>query len=143
MYRYVIILILISKTIFADATPDTLLAGTITHVRDGDTIEIGGIAVRLQGITCDEMDTRRGQQTQIYLADLISKSYARCTLNGKMTYNRLVGRCGTADIKDIGYHLIEQKYCGRCVRYDDDNIYSDIQNYSGTYAGYMPKYCGK
>jgi len=32
------------------ATELTILTGTVTHVRDGDTIEIGGTKIRLHGI---------------------------------------------------------------------------------------------
>jgi len=35
----------------------TILNGTVTHVRDGDTIEVNGIAVRLSALDCPENDT--------------------------------------------------------------------------------------
>jgi dihydroxyacid dehydratase/phosphogluconate dehydratase len=31
-----------------------ILSGTVTHVRDGDTIEVNGIAVRLSALDCPE-----------------------------------------------------------------------------------------
>ena len=33
-----------------------------THVRDGDTIEVNGIAVRLSALDCPENSTRQGKQ---------------------------------------------------------------------------------
>ena len=40
----------------------TILSGTVTHVRDGDTIEVNGIAVRLSALDCPENDTQQGKQ---------------------------------------------------------------------------------
>jgi hypothetical protein len=39
-----------------------LLAGHVTHVRDGDTIEVGRRPIRLNGLTCDERGTRLGDR---------------------------------------------------------------------------------
>jgi endonuclease YncB( thermonuclease family) len=36
----------------------SILSGTVTHVRDGDTIEVNGIAVRLSALDCPENDTQ-------------------------------------------------------------------------------------
>jgi len=31
-----------------------ILEGSVTHIRDGDTIEVSGVLVRLSGVTADE-----------------------------------------------------------------------------------------
>ena len=41
--------------------PGTLLEGQVTHVRDGDTIEVNGIAIRLSALDCPERGTRDGE----------------------------------------------------------------------------------
>ena len=43
------------------ATDRKAISGTITHVRDGDTIEIDGIAIRLAALNCPENDTQKGK----------------------------------------------------------------------------------
>ena len=44
----------------AEADPKTV-SETITHVRDGDTIEVDGIAIRLATLDCPENDTQKGK----------------------------------------------------------------------------------
>ena len=40
------------------------LTGTVTHVRDGDTVEVDGQAIRLNGLSAPEMDEPYGQRVQ-------------------------------------------------------------------------------
>ena len=117
------------------------LTGQITHVRDGDTIEVGNIAIRLNGLTCDERGTALGDRATAYLRSQVLGKTATCSLNGERTYDRLVGRCATEDLDDIGAHLITQQLCGRCERYDSGNEYVQAQTKAGPYAGTMPSYC--
>jgi endonuclease YncB( thermonuclease family) len=124
-------------TLFAQAE----LTGQITHVRDGDTIEVGDIAIRLNGLTCDERGTDLGDRATAYLRFQVLGKTATCTLNGERTYDRLVGRCATEDLGDIGVHLITQQLCGRCERYDPEGEYAQAQRDAGPYTGAMPGYC--
>ena len=117
------------------------LTGQITHVRDGDTIKVGNIAIRLNGLTCDERGTALGDRATAYLRSQVLGKTAACSLNGERTYERLVGRCATEDLGDIGAHLITQQLCGRCERYDSGNEYVQAQTKAGPYAGTMPSYC--
>ena len=124
-------------TLFAQAE----LTGQITHVRDGDTIEVGDIAIRLNGLTCDERGTALGDRATSHLRSQVLGKTATCWLNGERTYDRLVGRCATEDLGDIGAHLITQQLCGRCERYDPEGEYAQAQRNVGPYAGAMPSYC--
>ena len=121
----------------------TELTGPITHVRDGDTIEVGEIAIRLNGLTCDERGTALGDRTTAYLRSRVMDKVATCSLNGERTYDRLVGRCAIEELGDIGAHLIAQQLCGRCTRYDIAGIYEDAQKKAGRYAGAMPSTAGQ
>ena len=73
-------------------TDGKVISGTITHVRDGDTIEIDGIAIRLAALNCLENDTLKGK-----FATKVAKQFvglqALCELTGAKTYDRLVGCC--------------------------------------------------
>ena len=40
--------------------PKTKVTGIVTHVRDGDTIEINGTAIRLTALNCPENGTQKG-----------------------------------------------------------------------------------
>ena len=119
----------------------TELTGPITHVRDGDTIEVGEIAIRLNGLTCDERGTALGDRATAYLRLHVMDKVATCSLNGERTYDRLVGRCAIEELGDIGAHLITQQLCGRCMRYDSAGVYADAQKTAGPYTGAMPLYC--
>ena len=119
----------------------TELTGPITHVRYGDTIEVGEIAIRLNGLTCDERGTALGDRATAHLKSQVMGKVATCALNGERTYDRLVGRCATEELGDIGAHLIAQQLCGRCTRYDSTGIYEDAQKRAGRYAGAIPSYC--
>ena len=117
------------------------LTGQITHVQDGDTIEVGNIAIRLNGLTCDERGTALGDRATAYLMSQVLGKTATCSFNGERTYDRLVGRCTTEELGDIGAHLITQQLCGRCERYDPEGEYVQAQRDAGPYAGTMPSYC--
>ena len=119
----------------------TELTGPITHVRYGDTIEVGEIAIRLNGLTCDERGTALGDRATAYLRSQVMGKTVTCSLNGERTYDRLVGRCATEELGDIGAQLIAQQLCGRCTRYDSAGVYEDTQKRAGRYAGAMPSYC--
>ena len=92
------------------ATTDRkVISGTITHVRDGDTIEIDGIAIRLAALNCPENDTQKGKY-----ATKVAKQFVGlqtlCELTGVKTYDRLVGYCkinGT----DFGRYMMNNSAC--------------------------------
>ena len=119
----------------------TTLEGTLTKVRDGDTIEVGQIPIRLQGLTCDELNTKKGQEARDLLSRFFLGEQVTCELNGQITYERFVGRCSLFDKGDIARHLIENGYCGRCNRYDEKGFYTEVQRKAGSYRGVFPSYC--
>ena len=63
----------------------TILSGTVTHVRDGDTIEVNGIAVRLSALDCPENDSQQGKQAT-KIAKQFEGSQAMCELTGAKSY---------------------------------------------------------
>jgi micrococcal nuclease len=88
------------------ATEPTVLTGTVTHVRDGDTIEVGKVPIRLNGVSAPELKEPLGKASKKFMRDLVLGKPVRCELNGKKTYDRLVGTCSLGDI-DIGVAVIE------------------------------------
>jgi len=116
-----------------------ILEGRVTHVRDGDTVEVGETAVRLSGITCDELGTPLGERAKAVTASLVSGRELSCQLNGETTYDRVVGRCKMADGRDLGRVLIERGVCGGCAGFDKLRIYAGIS--ATPFRGAESDYC--
>ena len=88
-----------------DAAEPTILTGTVTHVRDGDTIEVGKIPIRLNGVSAPELDEPLGNASKQFMLNLVDGKSVRCELTGSKTYDRLVGTCYLDD-EDIGAAVI-------------------------------------
>ena len=98
-----------------------ILGGTITHVRDGDTMEVNGIAVRLSALDCPENDTQQGRQAT-KIAKQFEGSQAMCELTGAKSYDRLVGYC-TVGGTDFGFYMMQHSSCKVWEKYDVWNRY--------------------
>ncbi len=48
------------QAVAAEACPRATLVGAVTHVRDGDTLEVAGLRARLQGLAAPELDEPGG-----------------------------------------------------------------------------------
>ncbi len=67
-----------------DARAENLtLTGTVSHVRDGDTIEVGPIAIRLQGIAAPEGNEPGGDIATNAMRDLVLGKELRCDLGAR------------------------------------------------------------
>lgn len=117
-----------------------MLEGVVTHVRDGDTIVVSGVPVRLSGVTADELGTARGEAAAAFIRDMVRGEVVTCALTGETTHDRQVGRC-SIDGEDLGIKLIAARLAGRCARYDPDGFYRVPQQDAGPYTGLMPAYC--
>ena len=98
------------------SSDSAILSGTVTHVRDGDTIEVSGIAVRLSALDCPENDTRQGKQAT-KIAKQFEGSQAMCELTGAKSYDRLVGYC-TVGGTDFGLYMMQNSSCKVWEKYD-------------------------
>ena len=49
----------------------TTLTGTVTKVRDGDTIEVGRVPIRLNGVSAPELKEPLGSQSKAFMTDLV------------------------------------------------------------------------
>ena len=98
------------------SSDSAILSGTVTHVRDGDTIEVSGIAVRLSALDCPENNTRQGKQAT-KIAKQFEGSQAMCELTGAKSYDRLVGYC-TVGGTDFGLYMVQNSSCKVWEKYD-------------------------
>ena len=99
-----------------DTVSESSLQGVITHVRDGDTLEVNGIPIRLAALDCPENSTPEGRY-----ATSIAKAYegveVKCELTGARTYDRLVGYCEIQDF-DFGRMMMSESSCKVWRKYD-------------------------
>ena len=105
-----------NEKISSNKNSKTILKGTITHVRDGDTFEVNGIPVRLAALDCPENDTKEGR-TASQIAKKFKGANAVCELTGAKTYDRLVGYCEVARA-DFGKMMMNNSECKVWRKYD-------------------------
>jgi len=96
--------------------PRTKITGIVTHVRDGDTIEINETAIRLSALNCPENGTQKGNY-----ATRVAKQFEgmkmTCELTGAKTYDRLVGYCSVNGM-DFGKYMMQNSSCKVWEKYD-------------------------
>ena len=119
--RYVTLILaflmtLSSPAISKETKKPTVLSGKVTHVRDGDTIEVNGIPIRLSALDCPERGTQKGD-TAARIAQQFLGSQATCELTGAKTYDRLVGYC-EVDGADFGAYMMNNSSCKVWEKYD-------------------------
>lgn len=90
------------------------LSGSVTHVRDGDTIEVASVPVRIANLDCAEMSTAQGRTARERMVQIVRGRQVACDLEGRMSYDREVGTCALASTgEDLGEILIREGVCGR------------------------------
>lgn len=125
------------------AAAETTITGDVTHVRDGDTIEIGAVAIRLNGVSAPERDERYGSDATAFMRDLVLGKEISCVLNGERSYDRYIGTC-FFEGSDIGAAIIQAGWARDCPRYSKGR-YAEAEARAartGIHAGYaLPRYC--
>ena len=104
-----------------DSRSVSILRGTITHVRDGDTFEVDGTPVRVSALDCPENSTSSGQKATQFTKQFNGKQ-AVCELTGAKTYDRVVGYC-SIEGKDFARIMVDNKLCKFWRKYDVWNRY--------------------
>lgn len=89
------------------------ISGRATRVRDGDTIEVSGVAIRFGSLDCAEANTSEGQRATARMRTLVAGQRLTCHLNGRTSYDREIGSCQMSDGRDLAAVLIQEGYCGR------------------------------
>ena len=95
------------------ATSLQSLQGRVSHVRDGDTIEVDGVPIRFGSLDCPEMNTSAGQRAAASMRSLVSGEILTCYLNGRASYERKIGSCRLPDGRDIGAVMMREGLCRR------------------------------
>jgi len=84
------------------------LTGEVTYVRGGDTIELGEMAIRLQGLSAPEWNEPGGTK--------VHRETVRCELDGTRTYDRCAKIC-YLDGVDISEALVRRGLARDCPRF--------------------------
>jgi micrococcal nuclease len=96
--------------------PHVSIAGIVRHVRDGDTIEVGRMPIRLQGLAAPEDDEPGGDRATTAMERLVLDREVRCELNGERTYDRCVAVCYLAGA-DIAAIMVRRGVARDCERF--------------------------
>ncbi|MEQ5829404.1 hypothetical protein J3456_18840 [Sulfitobacter sp. NFXS29] len=89
------------------------LVDTVTHIRDGDTVVVGLVPIRLANLDCAESGTKSGDRATHQITRMVKGAQLRCTLEGRRSYDREVGVCSLPDGRDVGEILIAGGFCQR------------------------------
>lgn len=89
------------------------LVGSVTHVRDGDTIEVAGTPIRFANLDCAELGTRAGERVKRQMAELVKGERLECRLTGRRSYDRMIGECALPTGQNLSSLMIKGGYCGR------------------------------
>ena len=119
----------------------TSILGTVTKVRDGDTLEVGPIAIRLMGVSAPELGEPLGRRAKDFMLGLVFAKPIRCDLNGEKSYDRFVAICFFRG-KDIGASLISAGLALDCPRFSN-GLYESLEQGTARNEISRPKYCRK
>jgi endonuclease YncB( thermonuclease family) len=121
------------------AAEPTVLTGTVTHVRDGDAIEVGKIPIRLNGVSAPELKEPLGPQSKQFMRSLVDGKSVRCELDGTKTYDRFVDTC-YLDGRDIGSLIIGAGLALDCPMFSGGK-YKTFETEAAQSRIKLPGYC--
>ncbi|SFK97011.1 thermonuclease family protein [Shimia haliotis] len=88
--------------------PESLSISGPAYVIDGDTIRIKKTKIRLAGIDAPETDQPYGQKSKWAMVRICKGKTITAKLDGKRSYDRLVGTCYLPDGSDIGAEIVKE-----------------------------------
>ena len=115
------------------------LSGTVSRIRDGDTVVIEGIPIRLKGVSAPEMKEHLGKESKAFMVKLVMGQRLRCDLDGSRSHDRLVGTCYLGD-RDIGAEVIKAGLALDCPRFSGGR-YAAMETAVAKFAIKLPGYC--
>lgn len=116
VFRAVIVLCVLAGCQDGAAVPGAAsadLTGRVSHVRDGDTIEVAGVPIRLSTLDCAERDTAAGRVATARMRALVAGQVLSCHLHGRRSYDREIGDCALQGGPDIGDVMLAEGVCRR------------------------------
>jgi micrococcal nuclease len=108
------VLVILWPATAADRARKTIIA-EVTPVRDGETIVVGSMPIRLNGLAAPEGDEPGGAEATKAMLELVQGRTLRCELDGERTGDRCVGICyfEGKDISEVMAHCGVARDCPR------------------------------
>ena len=110
------LLLVTASAAIASPCPRGTLTGQVTFVRDGDTIVVGTMPIRLNGLAAPKGDEPGGDAATQAMVELVLARTLDCELDGKQTHDRCVGIC-YLDGADISAEMVRQGVARDCPRF--------------------------
>lgn len=125
--------------------PRGTLTGAVTYVRDGDTIVVGTMPLRLNGLAAPEGDEPGGAAATRAMVEMVEGREVRCELDGQRTYDRCVAVCYLEGV-DIAAELVAAGLARDCPRFSGGRYREAEMQAAATgtaiRASYpLPEYC--
>ncbi len=120
------------------AAADDALTGS-ARVVDGDTIEIDGVRLRLQGLHAPERDEPGGAAATRFMVRLLDRQKVSCAPTGERSYDRLIAICSLDGGRDIAAELVAAGLGRDCARYSKGR-YGPLETADGKRLP-LPPYC--
>ena len=117
------------------------VSGRVTYIRDGDTIEVEGVPIRLKGLVAPERYEFGGSSATVTMRELVNRAggYLNCELTRETSYDRKVGVCFTQDGYDIAALMVARGVARDCPRYSG-GAYRQFETDESRYLP-LPDYC--
>ena len=118
---------------------ETIISGRVSKVRDGDTLEISSVPIRLSGVAAPELNESDGEKAKFFIVNLVYGKRIQCNLTGGKSYDRFVGTCYLKH-QDIGAALIRAGLALDCPKYSDGK-YKEFESKASRARIRLPAYC--
>ena len=82
-------------------------------MRDGDTIEVTGLPIRLGSLDRAERGTVKGAMATAEMRRIVAGQRLECRLTNRRSYDRTIGECQLPDGRSISRVMIKEGYCRR------------------------------
>jgi endonuclease YncB( thermonuclease family) len=112
------------------STPVGLVSGPAMAV-DGDTLDVGGVRVRLEGIDAPEYDQSCprawlgswscGKEAQRFLARMVAEGSVSCESRGRDAYGRMLGVC-SVNGKEVNAEMVRRGLAWAFVKYSKSYV---------------------
>ena len=109
------LLMLAASPVAADCQPGAL-RGEVTYVRDGDTIELGAMAIRLNGLAAPEGDGPAATKPRKQCEPWCLARWLHASWMGDRNHDRCIAVC-TLDGADIAAALVSEVLARDCPRF--------------------------
>ncbi len=113
------------------------VSGT-ARVVDGDTLDVAGTRVRLNGLAAPERGEPGGREATRFMVDAVRGETVSCQLKGEQSYDRMIGVC-FVDGEDLAALAVAAGVARDCPRFSGGR-YAALETDDGRRL-VLPGYC--